>query len=654
MAGYLRTYIPHFSALAEPLTRLTKKAVPFQWTRREQQAFEDLKRELTHTVTLAFPRGSGNFVLFTDASDTGIGVVLCQRQEGEVRLLEFASAKLTETQRNWPTTDREGWAIVWALRKYRDLLLASKVEVYSDHSALQWLLKAESGRRQRWALELQGLDLEIHHISGETNAAADLLSRWRSEDEEIDIPDMWLPVGGADIVAPTTASRMAPKVPTVEDFLLSEGSIPAQDQAEIAKGKDGLHYGIKNQLLYVPPPLRDELLSWFHLGCYGGHSGVGRMRRRMQRFVWWPTLRQDLAQYVRSCAFCRRRGPPLVRPLRGALGRPRPMELISLDHVGPRVFRGLKYWLLVTIDHSTRFIRLDRMMEPPTAEVTRRLFLEGWLSTHAVPRAVLTDNGSPFRSTTFTAFVTDTLRAVHMRSSPYYPQGNAVNEAAHKALAKTLEGAEIGGATSLEETVFAAQLVHNATPHPSVGMSPYAALYGFEPILPGWQELRRDTEASAANIRLCRAQRQALAELLGQPTRALSSDPVKPGDWVVYYLPGVPKAPTGPTAPTDRAVYSSEWSLPCVVVQIANQQATLQRWGDPSSQKKVPLVRLRRLLTEVPASLEPLLVSQIQLSLPTAQVPPAARSRKRPRGATASPTPPIPADQPGSEALDCP
>ena len=100
----------NFTGIAVPLFQLTHKDATFQWDDREQSAFDQLKHALTSAPVVAFPRfsaGSGRFRLDTDASDVGIGVVLFQEQDGEDRVIAFASHRLSKSQRNYSTTRKE-------------------------------------------------------------------------------------------------------------------------------------------------------------------------------------------------------------------------------------------------------------------------------------------------------------------------------------------------------------------------------------------------------------------------------------------------------------------------------------------------------------------------------------------------------------------
>ena len=95
LASYYRKFIPHFARVAGPLHALTKKDVTFVWTPECQSAFEELKQLLTTAPLLVYPRFDRPFMLETDASGSGLGAVLAQRQDdGSVRPVAYASRSL--------------------------------------------------------------------------------------------------------------------------------------------------------------------------------------------------------------------------------------------------------------------------------------------------------------------------------------------------------------------------------------------------------------------------------------------------------------------------------------------------------------------------------------------------------------------------------
>ncbi|CAL2257385.1 unnamed protein product [Prunus armeniaca] len=76
LAGYYRRFVEGFSAIVTPLTRLTRRGVKFEWSDECEESFNELKTRLTTASILALPDDSGNFIIYSDASQQGLGCVL--------------------------------------------------------------------------------------------------------------------------------------------------------------------------------------------------------------------------------------------------------------------------------------------------------------------------------------------------------------------------------------------------------------------------------------------------------------------------------------------------------------------------------------------------------------------------------------------------
>ena len=78
LAGYYHRFVENFSRIAMPLTKLTKKEVKFVWDDSCEEAFRELKQRLNIAPILTVPNSDEPYVVFTDASGTGLGGVLMQ------------------------------------------------------------------------------------------------------------------------------------------------------------------------------------------------------------------------------------------------------------------------------------------------------------------------------------------------------------------------------------------------------------------------------------------------------------------------------------------------------------------------------------------------------------------------------------------------
>ena len=179
--GYYRKYIRDYSKIAAPLTYLTRKDVPFMWSKECAEAFEILKQKLVEPPILAYPRFDGTqFMLQTDASIKGLGFILAQIQDGEEKVICYGGRALHDSEKTYTTTELEALAVVEGIKKYSPYLQHTvKFIIQTDHCALKWLFgqKRTTGRLARWVLKLQSYTYEVVHKRGCKNGNADALSR---------------------------------------------------------------------------------------------------------------------------------------------------------------------------------------------------------------------------------------------------------------------------------------------------------------------------------------------------------------------------------------------------------------------------------------------------------------------------------------------
>jgi hypothetical protein len=155
--------------------------VPFNWTKKCQEAFNNLKKALTSSPVLTLHKDEGKFQLETDASDFASGVVLSQQQaDGTYRPLGYSSKSFSEAEQWYTTYDKELLGIMRRLEEWRNLLLGAHkpFDILNDHQNLMYFKELQKlmGRQVNWTTKLQDYDFRIQHVSGETNRRADTLS----------------------------------------------------------------------------------------------------------------------------------------------------------------------------------------------------------------------------------------------------------------------------------------------------------------------------------------------------------------------------------------------------------------------------------------------------------------------------------------------
>jgi hypothetical protein len=186
MSGYYARYIRQYAITAEPLTRALKgknKKENVEWTEECDTAFHELKRKLTEKPVLYAPDFSKEFIVQTDASEKGIGVVLAQKSKDNTdHPILYLSKKFTESEKKFGTTEKECAAIIYAIKKLRHYLDGQHFTIETDHNPLVFL-KTNAGnnpRLMRWALALQPFNYTIIHRAGKEIGHADCLSRMLS------------------------------------------------------------------------------------------------------------------------------------------------------------------------------------------------------------------------------------------------------------------------------------------------------------------------------------------------------------------------------------------------------------------------------------------------------------------------------------------
>ena len=179
LCSYYRKFIQGFANVAAPLHALTQKNRKFEWTTACQQSFEELKRRLCSAPVLSLPRDEGCFILDTDASEHSIGAAIHQVQDGEEKVLAYASRLYSKAEKNYCTTRKELLAVVHFTKLFKQYLLGRKFIVRTDHAALQWLQRTPEpiGQQARWLERLQEFDYQIVHRPGRNHTNADALSR---------------------------------------------------------------------------------------------------------------------------------------------------------------------------------------------------------------------------------------------------------------------------------------------------------------------------------------------------------------------------------------------------------------------------------------------------------------------------------------------
>ena len=634
-ANYLRSYIPRYSEVMEPLTALTGKYVKFHWGIEQQEAFEVAKKAIADAVYLVMPDWSKPFIIFTDASDYAVAAALAQvnKESTGIDFISFASKKLNAGQRNWSTTERELYAIVWACENYENFVKGSRPLIYTDHKSLEHLMSLNSPKARRWALRLSEYKPRVVHIKGENNNVADWLSRSSFLDEE-DLPEkVYVP----EVLHLVHEVEPKFKLPDPKEFMAAT----KEEEASMKKGTldwyNGVAYGRKVKKIYVPERYRMQILTWFHMSKYGGHQGVTRTTNRLRKYVWWPNVHQSVADFISACPLCN-----AIKPLRatggvaGALSsKPQLFQLISLDYIGPRTYNSRKVWILVMVDHYSRFM-VTRVLDSIQTPAARRAVREGWVSNFGAPQAVLCDRDATFTAANFKDYIEGELGARLHYASTEYPQGNGINESAHRILETAFRTYPWRPDTEVEEVVTGATLLYNVTPNRSLGDSPASLTFGMDLHLPGLTDFEPEITEEARLLqlrnykgaRLLVEQLEEIDSLSTESSARGAKVEFKVGDIVTYRLSQAERSKAAHVSGERK--YGTTRSFPQRVTKVGDKTLIVVPLWTAGKERRAPKEQCRLLTTFQPEFMREEL-QKLYPKLPWLEAPRNVAAKRGPR-----------------------
>lgn len=78
-------------------------------------------------------------------------------------VIGYFSKKFSASERGYTVTEKELFAIISALKYFRNFVLLSEVEVHTDHANLMFDTDINANRAQRWKIALSEFDIKMYH-----------------------------------------------------------------------------------------------------------------------------------------------------------------------------------------------------------------------------------------------------------------------------------------------------------------------------------------------------------------------------------------------------------------------------------------------------------------------------------------------------------
>ena len=445
MLGYYRRFIKNFATLAEPLTRLLKEDVKFTWGIEQEQSKTTLLKSMISQPILAHPDWSKRFILQTDASDVGVGAVLSQIQVGKEHPISYASETLDQVKRNYSATEKEAYALHWAVNYFRPYIHGRRFQLQTDHKALIYIFegKARNQKLLRWALSIQEFEFEVVYRKGKENGNADGLSR---------------------LVA------NAVEGPSYRMF------------------KRRLYYGNR-----IVPPTEDriKLIKEYHEAT--AHAGKEALLKMLAERYYWNTIVEDIDTFKRSCPICQSFKTAIPPRALIPIEVTGPFDRIGIDLVGPMPLtqKGNKY-VVVATDYFTHYTEAVPIPEKSAALVAS--FMNRYiLKRHGAPKMIQSDQGKEFCNEVVKKCLEKT-NTKHVKSSPYHPMSNGLVERTNQTITAKVAKLSLEHKTDWDDHVQTAVFGYNISPQKLLGVSPFEALYGRLP------RIRSDEGSETINL----------------------------------------------------------------------------------------------------------------------------------------------------------
>ena len=186
MVNFLSLFCPELQKLLKLIYDLTRKKRQFIWGKEQQHTFGEIKRRLQRPPVLHLSNRYGHFQLYSDTSKFATGSVLYQIQNGQPRLIAYASKRMPEAAKNYSITELEMCGLTMNIAMFSHLLRKVDFDAIIDHLAITHIMrnKAEPAttKIKRLLELLSPYSFNLYYIKGKDMVLSDFLSRQQMDD----------------------------------------------------------------------------------------------------------------------------------------------------------------------------------------------------------------------------------------------------------------------------------------------------------------------------------------------------------------------------------------------------------------------------------------------------------------------------------------
>lgn len=540
IAEWLSRYVPGLASYIAPFTdtlKTTKLDGVTLKTKELESHFQKLQEQIKKHVRLRLLDDNKCVCIMCDACDGAISAVLLQptdekafkeakgvlNYKGSFVIVNLLAKKLNQSQAKWPIIEKEGFSIVHALSRWRERLLGMDIFVFNDHLPLKFIFNVlltgvGPPRIHRWIILLMGIKFTLDYVPGKHNQIADVVNRYllfepgansnivslKPLDKSIYVSTL---VSEAELVLENKlfvekqAEDNLVKIVTI----INSGRTKEEIETELQQFDQILVKFVKSNMgcfkfigkllfyeeeqhhhpkLYVPEEQRKTVFEAYHCSFWGAHASFLKTFEIISRFAWWQNMRQDIEKWSKSCHQCQTgkyAGTNLKVKFNQEKIMQKPFFKIQIDWKpcsikSARGFTGV----FVFVDEATKF----QIWVPAftnDAKSAAKALVDNVILMFGCPQIIKTGEDKEWFNR-LTREIVSLLGISHEVGLAYRPQGIALNERRHKEMDDIFRTSLIG--ENFDLLVRIGAFVINNRVDSSIGMTPFRALFGRDPLNP--------------------------------------------------------------------------------------------------------------------------------------------------------------------------
>ena len=186
MVNFVSIFSPKLQKLLKPIYDLTRKGRQFIWGEEQQKTFDEIKHRLQRPPVLHLPNRHGWFQLYSDTSEFTTGSAMYQIQNGQPRLIAYASKRMPEAAKNYSITELEMCRLAMNIATFSHLLKKVDFDAVVDHLAITHIMRSKAEpattRIKRLLELLSPYSFNLYYIKGKDMVLSDFLSRQKMDD----------------------------------------------------------------------------------------------------------------------------------------------------------------------------------------------------------------------------------------------------------------------------------------------------------------------------------------------------------------------------------------------------------------------------------------------------------------------------------------